>query len=546
MKTHTREFKENIPLFGRELESKITYTIDGVTTELGSEELNSVTPHYEGAILKSVMKQLDVDSNVEIPLGTILTYEFGVKINDEYEYINYGNYVVYRVEKKEDTNSWQITCYDKMLYAMKNYEALNVTYPITIRDFINTICTHLGLTFKNLNDTFVNYDKEITKELYLDSDGNPLDYTFRTVFDELAAVTAGTICINEEDDELEIRYINDTADTIDEEYLKDVNVNFGEKVGPINTIILSRSADSDKISQSIPSDLADEDKIAIQITDNQIMNDNNRADFIPEILNKLYGLEYYINDFSSTGICYYNLCDKYNVKIGENIYSCIMFNDEVNVTQGLEEFVYTDLLEENQTNYDYVSDDDRKTNQTYIIAKKNEGEIEAVVSSVREISTKQNNDYQELLKKFQPIDSTLNKIDSIERSVIQLQTDTYTKTEIQQIANGTGVDGTRVTAVITTSGTFDEDGMTYEKSNAPTKSTINEIGINVKDQNDSSLLFAGYVDTNNAPQDLLNKYGDYANQTIVGTDNIIVNNYLNIGTHSRIQDYGNGTGIFWR
>lgn len=553
MKTHTSQFKEKIPLLGRELDSVITYELNNEEIELSGENLNSVSPHYEGAILKSVMKQLDIDCNEEIPVGTELNFQFGVKVRndnvedyrDNYDYVNYGNYIVYSSEIQEDTKSYKITCYDKMLYAMKEYENSNITYPITIRNYISALCNKLGLTFKNASDEFANYDKEIPTELYLSNDGISLDYTFRDVFDELAEVTASTICINN-DDELEIRYINDTNDTIDEEYLKDVNVNFGEKFGPVNTIILSRSADSDKVALSNPINLADEDKIAIQISDNQIMNDNNRADFMPDILNKLYGLEYYANDFSSTGICYLDLCDKYNIKIGDNIYSCIMFNDDVNITQGLEESIYTDMPEENETEYKYTSNDDRKVNQVYIMAKKNEGEIEAVVSRVGSIEGKEDNDYQELLRKFQSVDNAIIDIDEYKTITRQLQTDTYTKTEVQQIANGTGVNGVKVSTVITESGTFNEDGMTYEKTNAPTKSTINEIGLNVKNQNNSSVLFAGYVDENNAPQDLLNKYGDYTNQTIVGTDNIIVNNYLNIGTHSRIQNYGNGTGIFWR
>ncbi|MBQ6628624.1 MAG: hypothetical protein IJH65_07360, partial [Methanobrevibacter sp.] len=137
-------------------------------------------------------------------------------------------------------------------------------------------------------------------------------------------------------------------------------------------------------------------------------------------------------------------------------------------------------------------------------------------------------------------DETLTDVEDIKHSVIELQTDTYTKTEIQQIANGTGVNGVKVSAVISESGTFDIDGMTYEKTGAPTKTTINEVGINTKDNDNKSLLFAGYVDDNNTD------YADYVNQTIVGTDNIIVRNYLNIGAHSRIQDYGNGSGIFVR
>lgn len=745
MKAHTSGFKSSLIKFGREINDKITYTINGVSTELGGEQLNSVTPHYEGALLKSVMKQLDIDSNVEIPTGTILRYQIGVKVNDAYEYIDFGNYVVKEIKKQEDTNSWLITCYDKMLYAMKDYDNTGITYPITIKNFLIAICNKINLTYAG--GQFANSDKTIAEELYLDDEGRSMGYTFRDVLDEISQVSGGTICIND-DDELEVRYIQDvgelveksgssititdgvdaklnyleidgkttqtgtptpsspkeltsvgftnlldldniniypgylnnngaiynsttrgertydflkakpntkytftivetsddtsagywfgigayssdsesafismpyraTSNTssvtfttpnntkyirisgrylagaskvqleqgesthsyipygkyginvivtsgqntdnylytldnpirsnenikdvlyiknnllyverhigykllngsetitaystsvsnhyryginitdilksqdtttipnllsshyqpqilgtagswgahqgisvdntnsriyinddtyysndvttyknwltnnnvevqyllavpyveelgpinipntydgtttinttdaltpnlnikymsgieqIDEEMLKDVNVNFGEKYGPINTIVLSRSSDSDKISLSIPSDIADDDKVAIQITDNQIMNGNNRAEFTQNLLSVLYGLEYYINDFSSTGIGYLDLCDRYNVKIDSNTYKCVMFNDELNRTQGLEEHIYTDMQEESEQEYKYMSATDEMVKKAYILVNKQKGEIEAKVS----------------------------------------------------------------------------------------------------------------------------------------------------------------------
>ncbi|MBR1653670.1 MAG: hypothetical protein IJ690_02070 [Clostridia bacterium] len=428
MKAHTQAFKDNVCLFGRELDSKITYTIDGADYELGSEELNSVSPHYEGAILKSVMKQLDIDSNVQIPLNAIINYQFGVKIgedietgNNVYDYIDFGNYIVYNVEKQEDTNSYKITCYDKMLYSMINYKNMNLTYPITIREYITFMCSFLGLDFGNKNDEFPNFDKVIESDLFLSDSGEDLGFTFRDVFDQLAQVTASTICINDKTDKLELRYINDTNDTIDEEFLKNINVNFGEKYGPINTIVLSRSAESDKINQSIPEDLSDDEKIAIEIKDNQFMNFNNRDEFIPDILNKLYGLEYYVNDFSSTGITYYNLCDRYNVKIGENTYSCIMFNDEVNVTQGLEENIYTEMPEESVTDYTKSDKTDNRINQAYIIVNKQIGEITARVSDVEgnysQISQTVNGLSSDVIKNTEGIENLRNQIDITARGI---------------------------------------------------------------------------------------------------------------------------------
>ena len=62
MKAHTSDFKNQIKTTGRELDSKITYSLNGVNVELGKEQLNSITPTYQGALLKSVMKELDIDS----------------------------------------------------------------------------------------------------------------------------------------------------------------------------------------------------------------------------------------------------------------------------------------------------------------------------------------------------------------------------------------------------------------------------------------------------------------------------------------------------
>lgn len=385
MKTHSNGFKENIKTLGRELDSIITYTLNGETIELSSEQLNSVTPHYDGGILKSVMKQLDIDSNEIIPIGTIINYQFGVKVNDNYEYLDFGNYMVYDVQRQEDTRSYTITCYDKMLLTMKDYVQMPITYPITIRNYINALCQFNFLTFANSSDTFANYDKIIQNELYLDSNGGSLGYTFRDILDELAQVTGSTICIND-DDELEIRYLNNTNDTIDEEYFKDINVEFGEKYGPINSVVLSRAGGSDNIYLRDEESVTENGLCEIKISDNQIMSKNDRDEYLQDILDVVDGIEYYLNDFSSTGICYYDLCDKYNVLIGENTYPCIMFNDEIDISQGLEEFIHTDMPEETETDYKKADKTDRKINQTYIMVDKQNGVIDALASSVQDLT----------------------------------------------------------------------------------------------------------------------------------------------------------------
>ena len=387
MKVHTNDFKTNISSYGRDLNSILTYELNGETVELGNDDLNSISPHYKADILKSVMKQIDIDSNVDIPLGTEINYQFGVKVNGQYEYLDYGNYIVYSSEKQEDLRSYKIVAYDKMLYSMVDYESLGITYPITIRNYINAICTHLGLTFKNASNTFANYNRQIQNELYLDSQGNSMGYKFRDVLDELAQATGSTICIDD-NDELEIRYITETNDTIEEEFFKDINVSFGEKYGPINSIVLSRSGGADNVYLTDETSVAENGLCEIKISDNQIMNWNDRSDYLPDILSILEGLEYYLNDYSSPGIMYYDLCDRYTAKIGENYYSCVMLNDEPIVTQGLVENIYTERPIPSETDYTKADKTDRRINQTYLLVDKQNQVIESVVSNVSEQNSK--------------------------------------------------------------------------------------------------------------------------------------------------------------
>ena len=403
MKTHTSQFKENIALMGREIDSIITY---GNTTL--QDELYSVTPLFEGNILKSIMKQLDIESSVDIPKDTIINYQFGVKVGNNYEYLDFGNYVVVKSEKQEDLDRYKITCYDKMVYAMQQNEELQIQYPIKIKDYLNAIGNKIGLSVKDTN--FYNADLYISQELYVG-----LEYTYRDILDEIAQATGSSIIINK-DDELEVIYPNITGDTIDESYLKDINVTFKEKYGPINSIVISRAGESDNVYLRDEESVLENGLCEVKIVDNQIMNWNDRSDYLEGILNALDGLEYYINDFTSTGITYYDPLDIYNIQIGENIYKSLMLNDEINVTSGLKEIIHTEMPEESQTDYTKADKTDRAINKTYIIVDKQNQTIESVVSNV----TTQN---QKISRIEQTVDELNSKISDIADITVSKESD---------------------------------------------------------------------------------------------------------------------------
>ena len=625
-----QSYKDNIAKLGRITDTYINWypipPLYGRHT-IESDKILSINVHYNGDILKSVMRQLDINVKENIPIGCEVYVNFGVygdfyyspnstrywsdtdyykfenntfrllvagvdynygdeieegiyEKTTEYYYLSPKTFIVNKVEYQADTQSYKITCYDEMIKTMIPYEGINtynltedtefvenklyyvhsfnwyneynnervgspkalglyeyskLQFPITIRDYLIELCGFIGYSFANYEDTFPNYDKVLTHDVFLDENGKSLGYTFRDVFDQLAQVTASTIGYSDiYVNEIQLRYITDTEDTIDETFLKDVNVGIGQKYGPINSIVLSRSAESDSIYKQDINSIETNGLCELKIVDNQIMNENNRDEYLDEIFAQLNGLEYYLNDYSSTGIIYYDLCDKYNIKIGENTYPCVMLNDEVIITQGLRENVHTDIPSISETDYKASSDSDKKINQAFLIVRKVEGEIEGVVSRTQEIDTQVNNNYQELKTKFNDY-APVNKVVELQTSVNQLQTDTYTKTEVNTML----VDGS-VKKLQTTSATFDENGMTYRKTNSEVETTINEVGVNTKKiSNDKTILFAGYVDENNS------EFSDYQGQTIVATDNIIVDNYLVVGSHSRFEDYETGTGCFY-
>lgn len=164
-----------------------------------------------------------------------------------------------------------------------------------------------------------------------------------------------------------------------------------------------------------------------------------------------------------------------------------------------------------------------------------EGTVETLTTKTSELDVTINQNKQDIigmLENYAPASDVL----VLEENVKTLQTDTYKKTEVNKILKGQFYDenGNKIVSEIvqTTSGTFDENGMLYEKTNAPTNTRINEIGVKVNNAaNDTELLFAGY--------------DEGTKQTVVRSDNMEVKHFFVLQGKSRLEDYSDGTGVFW-
>lgn len=823
MKSVTKSFKQQMR---KPVETKVILKQgDKVFDDV--EELN---PSYDGSLLKTLMKQLNLIKENNLEKGSIVNAYIGIKVDEAYEYVFCGNFVVYSSEKLEDTNSYEIICYDKMLYSMVSYKKMEDIFPCTVRTFIKKLSESIGLTFKNENDEFVNFDKIIESELYDET------YTVRDIFDELSQVVAGSIKISS-DDQIEIGYVNDlftlntangttinvtdaleyptkialegksiqnaepslsnpvdiinirginmfnkddieqgyrldssgnlyhengyntskfikiepntdycrnvniiqlepvctydknknfirriqtgntftTAEnevfirttasdehldsmqvekgttshsyvpynsiqfkiensdgtsarvlnvdlqgnelcstkdksicdklviengkakiiknirhlslkiadmnnandypgwkgqtqlkadypnlnggmynygipymtnigiqgtsgnyfvaintntdgviwlskggfgndftqeywkenypdltvelyyalstpeiidlgnigqfktydginkitnsenvsmnisyandweTIDEDFLMDKNVSFGEKYGPINSVVLSRSADSDGIDERDEESIAENGLCEFKISENQIMNFNDRSDYLPGIFEKLSGLEFYVADFDTYGILYLDFLDVFRVKVKDKYYKCIMLCNSVKLKDGLEENVSSEKPEESITDYSKTDKTDRRINKAYFMVKKQEQEIEGLVS-------RQNDTNEQLAQVIMTTSSiqntvkdTMSNINNVTNSVEQLtnqmktnQTSTNLQISAIQSTIESGVENVKNNTV-----DINSSGATFGQDGSPFKANINFQNLNIK-QNDEEISFFGY------------------------------------------------------
>lgn len=405
MRTHTNDFKNEIKKLGRQIKGRIYYyanynlvdesnnnilTEDNIQLiseqfnkndkiEINNELIYSIDIIKNGQLLQSLMKECDFTAKVDLKIGTVINSQLGLLVNGDYEYLDYGDYIIYSKEYNADTETYKYVCYDMMLYSMIKYTPLNITYPTTIKTFITAIANKMGLDFANKNDIFTNYNETILKELFANQ-----NLTYRDILDKLSEITASNIIIND-NNKLELGYPNVTNDTINESNLKDTNVSFGEQFGVINKVSI---IDGD-ISYSKQNDASVETNgvTQINIEDNVFTLNGNTENICQAILNKLNGLYYSINDFTTTGVCYYDYLDLFNVEAKGNTYQCLLLNNEIHIAQGLTENIFTQIKEntQNEENKYEISTPNIKTVQFKI--NQQEGTLQSKVDKNGVISS---------------------------------------------------------------------------------------------------------------------------------------------------------------
>lgn len=401
MRVHTNGLKNELKEV-KEQDYKVSYG----TTVISGNNLKNFNPVVNSDLLKSVMKEFYFETSKSIEKGTVVNAKQGILVNGVYEYIDYGDYIIKESEYNPNSKTYSYKCYDYMLKTMIDYKKLNITYPITIKDYIKAICTYCGLEFASYNNDFVNSTKTI-KEDYFDNGKN----TFRDILDYLAQLVSGWICIDKSN-KVEVRYTNETNENFDEDYIRNINVDFTKKYGPVNSVVFSRGDGSDNIYRKDDNSIAQNGLCEIKISDNPFLEDSDRDTFIDGVFNKLKGLEFYILDVDTVGILFLEVGDLYNFNIGfirnnalksgviksglrksqsddskpQNSYKCLLLNSEIKTIDGLTETQYVEEPQTSVTDYKTSAPTDNSVKNAIIQTNKNSAEILLKVNSDKVIS----------------------------------------------------------------------------------------------------------------------------------------------------------------
>lgn len=363
--------------------TQVKYLAEDQDKEYTVDEINRTSvKNVDNARLKFIIPHAKREN---IENASVINIQLGVRTSefDDYEYIDWGEFVVYDKEEKIDTGSLKLYLYDHMIDSHIKYvdSPLSLDYSkedVTVLDLLRAICNKFGWILKTTD--FSNANKIISEDKYTEL----TDFTYRDILDEIAAVAGGFIKIINKD--LYVAYPTDTGETIDENDLEKLTI--GKKIGAYNTIVLGRSPQEDNIYY--PSASPASGRISIRIDNNQIM-DRNRSDFIEEIYNHINGLSYYVFDYKSFGFGYYEFGDIVTLKdLHENEYKTILFNITVEITSGIKEKANTKEPKYSETKYQYATSIEKRITNTEIITNKQEGKIQEIIEEQIGASSRMN------------------------------------------------------------------------------------------------------------------------------------------------------------
>lgn len=365
-------YNQIIQKVGKRLKTHVYYVNNGVTTNVSDDNVVEVKFKTNTQLIGLSITECDII--LKEPIDGEIYVQIEAKYGTDTATKTYGAFYLkeapkYDASKKDYTHK----TFNKILLSMVDYEPITMIYPCTVFQFFSQLVTEIGLT--TTISSLPNGTQQMASDIY---DG--INFTYRDVLEDVL-IANGVLCYVD-GNVLKQAVLGANAITINDDILKNQNIDFGQHYGKINSIVLSRSADSDSVYLRDEQSVTENGLCEFKISDNQLMNDNNRSDYLQALLTQLDGIEYDIYDTELVGFGELNPLQGVTFSTGGKTYNSYVFNNEITLTSGYKQAIYTDMPEESVTDYKSASKTDKVINQVYIIARKQEGRIDEVVTQV--------------------------------------------------------------------------------------------------------------------------------------------------------------------
>ena len=483
-----------------------------------------------GICQKANIKVRDVSRQFSVTTANQINLIWDVLVNGKNTSLfAYPRFQVSEVHRDENTNALSITAYDALYEATKhNVSELTLADSYTIKEFIASCATLLGLSGYSIRG--VGENETCFDTSYAAGANFEGTETIRDALDAVAEVTQTVYFITNES-KICFRRLSLDGDanfTIDKEKYFTLSSKTNKRLGTI----VSATELGDNLSVSTT-----ESGSTQFIRDNPFWdNREDRATLLDNALAAVGGLT--LNQFECNwhGNYLLEIGDKIALitKDGSQAISYVL-DDTIEYNGGISEktkWSYEDNENENDIN-SAPSNLGDSIKQTYAKVDKVNKQIEIVASqadentdaiaalriNVNSINATVQNQQQQI---NESVDSLNSDIDSLTTEIASARIESQQAVlEFKQEIEQDGVD-----KVTTSTGfTFNEEGMTVEKSGREMKTTITEDGMTVYRSGESVLQ---------------------ANNEGVKAKNLHANTYLIIGNNSRFEDYKyDRTGCFW-
>ena len=312
----------------------------------------------------AIASQLDFDIPY-MPKFDTFKYFDGIKVGNNYEYIDFGTFTVFDEQDQDEFNK-HITAFDNLIKFNKPF--VNVGgYPKTLYAELVNVCQQAEVQL--INDSIPNGNFIVENNQFVDGE------SLKTVLKQICSISGNyAICKN---NSLKLQLTNPTNEVIDKSQHEPVD--WKRRSYGINQVILGNSQiEGEYVIKQDDADIALNGVHKLEILDNLFANTQaKRSALINELYNQVHGFGYIPYETKGEWLSYLEIGDTINI---DGI-DTILLRINGKSPQALETTMSAPAIIDSSIEYvDNTADVDNRIKLTEIKVDKQNQEIAAVVS----------------------------------------------------------------------------------------------------------------------------------------------------------------------